>query len=71
MGDITNIANRYFFASKGGKNVEESVKSVPKDDAVADVESPEQQQAAPAYQALGDSGASPIRNALWNDENVC
>ena len=50
--------------------VEKVKENCGRDKQEADVESP-QQLPPTVYVSLEDAGASPIRNALWNDDNAC
>lgn len=86
LGDISNNWSRLVSRGakgKGGKesNVEKSGNTLQpslnpapsgggEPAPEADVESPQQLPGA-TYVSLEDAGASPIRNALWNDENAC
>ena len=64
FSDISNIANKFFTVNKGKNDVNKKCTES------KDMESPEQ-QGPPTYLALEDTGASPIRSALWNDEHAC
>ena len=86
LGDISNWSRLVSWGTKGkrgkesnveksGNTLQPSLNPAPSGGGEpapeADVESPQQQLPGATYVSLEDAGASPIRNALWNDENAC
>ena len=74
LGDISSLMNRWGGGSGENENKDLKVEKVKencgRDKQEADVESPQQLPQA-VYVSLEDAGSSPIRNALWNDDNAC
>lgn len=74
LGDISSLMNRW--SGSRGENeskelkVEKVKENCGRDKQEVDLESP-QQLPPTVYVSLEDAGASPIRNALWNDDNAC
>ena len=76
LGDISSLMNRWRGRGENEskelkvEKVEKVKENCGRDKQEADLESP-QQLPPTVYVSLEDAGASPIRNALWNDDNAC
>ena len=74
LGDISSLMNRWSGSRSENESKELKVEKVKencgRDKQEVDLESP-QQLPPTVYVSLEDAGASPIRNALWNDDNAC